>query len=189
MNPLFEAGLEIQQFLQARSWRFCIIGGLAVVRWGNPRATQDVDICLLTGLGSEAQFVDPLLASFPGRIPDARLFALENRVVLAQASNSVPLDITLAAFPYEERVIGRASSFQFALGVPLVTASAEDLLVLKAFAGRDQDWADIDGIVIRQRDNLDWDYVLRELSPLCELTGEKESVIAHLEMIRQRAAP
>ena len=48
MNALYEAALEVQGFFQSRQWRFCIIGGLAVVRWGQPRATQDVDFCLLT---------------------------------------------------------------------------------------------------------------------------------------------
>ena len=176
MNGLFEAGLEIQQFLQGRNWQFCIIGGLAVVRWGRPRATQDVDVSLLTGLGSEEQYVVPLLDAFPGRIPDAKRFALENRVVLASASNGVPLDITLAAFPYEQRVIGRASRFEFAPGVALVTASAEDLIVLKAFAGRDQDWADVVGIVVRQSTAIDWEYVINELAALCQLTGQTDSL-------------
>jgi hypothetical protein len=39
MNAIVEAAVEIQNFLQARGWRFCVIGGLAVIRWGQPRAT------------------------------------------------------------------------------------------------------------------------------------------------------
>ena len=52
MTPVLVAAIEIQQFCQAREWQFCIIGGLAVLRWGEPRATQDVDITLLTGFGN-----------------------------------------------------------------------------------------------------------------------------------------
>ena len=70
MNGLFQAGLEIQEFLQGRNWRFCIIGGLAVVGWGRPRATEGMDVSLLTGLGSEEQYVVPLLDAFPGRVPE-----------------------------------------------------------------------------------------------------------------------
>ena len=29
MNSLWEAAVEVHQFLQGRDWRFCIIGGLA----------------------------------------------------------------------------------------------------------------------------------------------------------------
>ena len=53
MNPVFEAALEVQRFLQERHWRFCIIGGVALQRWGEPRATVDVDLTLLTGFGEE----------------------------------------------------------------------------------------------------------------------------------------
>lgn len=151
MNALFEAALEAQRFVQERNWPFCIIGGMTVIRWGQPRATQDVDISLLAGFGREEEFTDCLLGQFAARIPDAREFALETRTVLCQAANGVALDIILAGFPFEEQVIARASPFAYAPDAVLMTASAEDLIVLKAFAGRDQDWADARGIIIRQR--------------------------------------
>jgi hypothetical protein len=185
MNPLFAAAREAQQVFRKKRWRFCIIGGLAVVRWGEPRATRDVDISLLTGFGKEEKFLDHLLTVFEGRMPDARQFALENRVLLCQASNGVPLDIALAAFPFEEQVIARASRFRFAPGVQLVTASAADLVVLKAIAGRDQDWVDVAGIVTRQGKQLDWEYVIRELTPLCELQ-EDDAALERLKEIRSR---
>ena len=53
----------------------------------------------------------------------------------------------------------------FLPGVSLLTCSAEDLIVLKAFADRDQDWLDIEGILFRQKGLLDWDYILTELTP------------------------
>jgi hypothetical protein len=34
--------------------------------------------------------------------------------------------------------------------VPLHTCSAEDLIVLRAFADRSKDWVDIEGVIIRQ---------------------------------------
>lgn len=185
MNLLFEAALELQQFLQHRKWKFCIIGGLAVVRWGQPRATQDVDVTLMTGLGSEAQFVDPLLESFSGRLPDTRQFALENRVVLVSATNGIPLDITLAAYAYEEQIISRATVFEYVPGVQLMTVSAEDLIILKAFAGRDQDWGDVESIVDRQTDELDWDYIIEEFTPLGELQGESNT-LNRLKSIQRR---
>jgi hypothetical protein len=176
MNGLYTAALEVQDYFESRQWRFCIIGGLAVARWGQPRATQDVDVSLLTEFGSEAEYIDAILAHFDARLPDAAQFALQSRVVLANADNGVPLDIALAAFPYEEQVIDRATRFEFAPGVVLVTASAEDMLVLKAFSGRDQDWSDVQGIITRQSNSLDWEYALRELDNLCQLEGVTDPV-------------
>jgi hypothetical protein len=40
--------------------------------------------------------------------------------------------------------------------------------VLKLFASRAQDVNDVEGIVIRNRDGIDWDYVERRLVPLIE---------------------
>jgi len=41
MNGIFQAAAEIQGFFETRQWQFAIIGGLAVLRWGEPLATQD----------------------------------------------------------------------------------------------------------------------------------------------------
>lgn len=37
MKPLFEAAAEIQEFLQRAGKQFCFIGGVALLRWGEPR--------------------------------------------------------------------------------------------------------------------------------------------------------
>ena len=126
MNPIFAAALEVQAFCRERSWRFCFIGGLTVQRWGEPRLTQDVDITLLTGFGTEAPYVDALLAGFAGRRPDAREFALRHRVVLVRSRAGIPVDVALGAMPFEERAVARASEFVIQPGVALVTCSAED---------------------------------------------------------------
>jgi hypothetical protein len=48
--------------------------------------------------------------------------------------------------------------------------------VHKAFAGRDRDWLDIEGVVIRQGEDLESGLVLRELAPLAELKGDHDAV-------------
>lgn len=186
MNGVYAAALELQRFLRKRRWKFCIIGGLAVARWGQPRTTQDVDISLLTGFGEEAKYIDGLLGQFKGRIPEAREFALENRVLLCQASNGTGLDIALAGLPFEEAVVSRATPFKFAARTSLVTASADDLVVLKAIADRDLDWFDIRGIVERQGKQLDWNLILRELQTLCELK-EDDGPLHRVGAIRKEA--
>lgn len=73
-------------------------------------------------------------------------------------------------------MVQRASDFAYLDEVRLRTASKEDLVVLKAFAGRTRDWADVEGILIRQGDALDWELILEELAPLCELKESPETV-------------
>ena len=184
MNGLFEAAAEIQAFFQQRGWRFCFIGGLAVIRFGQPRATQDVDVNLFAGFGKEESYVDAILERFAGRIEDSRRFGIENRVVLCRASNSVPVDVALAGIPFEERMVSRATTFEFSPGAVLLTASAEDMIVLKSFAGRDRDWADVEGILVRQGPGLDWSQIRDELVPLCRLKDSLDDV-DRLERLRE----
>jgi hypothetical protein len=175
VNPIFAAAVELQDFCRSRNWRFCFIGAIAVQRWGEPRLTQDADLTLLTGFGHEEAFVDELLAGFAARRPDARSFALRYRVLLLEASNGVPLDVSLGAMPFEERAVERASEFNVDEAAALLTCSAEDLVVFKAFAGRDKDWLDIEGVLARQGSGFDEDLVWRELRPLLDLKQAPES--------------
>lgn len=175
MNPLFGAASDVLAFCQTHAWRCCVIGGLAVQRWGDPRQTRDVDLTLLAGLGGEERFIDPLLARYRPRIPDARRFALDRRVLLVETDDHVPLDIALGGLPYEARVIARATLFKVAPAVELITCSAEDLVVLKAFASRPQDWLDVEGILARQGPRLDRSLIAMELRPLLELKEDLEA--------------
>jgi hypothetical protein len=177
VNPIFAAALELQEFCGGHGWRFCFIGAVAVQRWGEPRLTLDADLALLTGFGGEERFVDELLAAFRGRRPDARDFALRYRVLLLEATSGVPLDVSLGAMPFEERAVERSSDFAIGEGKSLRTCSAEDLVVFKAFAGRDKDWLDIEGVALRQAGRLQEMLVWKELEPLLELKESPETAL------------
>ena len=51
MLESYRAATDLQDRCRASGWRFCVIGGLALQRWGEPRETIDVDVTLLTGFG------------------------------------------------------------------------------------------------------------------------------------------
>jgi len=80
--------------------------------------------------------------------------------------------------------VARSSLFAFPVNVLLRTCSAEDLIVLKAFAARTKDWLDVEGIIIRQTGRLDWPYIHRHLDPLAELKGAPQ-ILVDLEKRRQ----
>jgi hypothetical protein len=174
MNTLFAAAVGFEAFCRAQAWRHCIIGGMAVQRWGDPRQTRDVDVTVLSGLGGEARFIDAVLGAYRGRIPEARAFALAHRVILAVTDDGTPLDISLAGLPYEERLIDRSSRFDISADISMTTCSAEDLVVLKAFADRAQDWLDVEGVIVRQGAVLNRLLVLDELHALLVLKEDPE---------------
>ena len=173
---VLEAAEQVQSFCKQQQWPFCFIGGVAVQRWGEPRLTQDVDLTLLTGFGNEESFADALLTVFPPRRPDAREFALINRVLLVRTTDDVAVDIAFGAFPFEERSIKRSSAWTWAAGRFLITCSAEDLVVHKAFAGRDLDWGDVERVLIRQHGKLNLAQIHSELKPLLELKDEPQAL-------------
>ena len=175
-NPLFQAALAFQEYFKEKNWKFCFFGGLAVLRWGEIRMTQDIDLCLWCGFGSEDRYIKYLLTHFKSRISGAHEFALQNRVLLLYASNGVSVDISLSGLLFEEEMINRATYFEYLPGFDLITCSAEDLIVLKGFADRPKDWMDIEGIIIRQAQHLDQSYIIEQLSPLCELKKAPEII-------------
>ena len=187
MTRLIRLAAELQALLDAAAWKNCLIGGLVLQRWGEPRLTKDVDVTVLTGFGGEEKAVDLLLGRFAGRRPDTREFALQNRVLLIQSADGIGMDVALGALPFEEHVMERASSFDFLPDCRLRTCSAEDLIVMKAFASRERDWLDVETVLIRQGERLDWKQIMTDLKPLSELKDAPE-IPSRLEKLRQKVA-
>ena len=184
MIRLFEAAAGLQAFLEAREWRFCFIGGIALQHWGEPRATRDIDLSLFTGFGGEAPVVDALLAAYRGRSSDARAFALRHRVLLLETAEGIPVDVALAGLPLEAAMMERAIRVEFQPGAVLRICTGEDLFVLKAFADRQQDQADLAGIARRRGRELDWEAVVERLSPLVQ-AKEAPAILERVRALRE----
>lgn len=182
LKDIFDLAGDLQHFFQDQNWKFCFIGGVATLYWGEPRVTRDVDVTLLTGFGDEERYVDALLTRYLPRRPDAREFSLKSRVLLLKSHEGFPADIALAALPYEEEAVRRSAFCDFGDGCNLKLCSCEDLIVMKAFASRERDWLDIDAITIRRKDSIDWAYVLRQIKPLSLLKEEPEILERLLRM-------
>jgi hypothetical protein len=188
VNDVLGAALRLQAFCEEQQWRFCFIGGLAVQKWSEPRVTDDVDLTLMTGFGSEESFIDLLLAQdwLEPRIPNARDFAIRSRVLLLRTRAGVGIDIALGAFPFEQQATERALKVELLPNCALRLCTFEDLIVFKVFAGRPQDWRDVEmALVRRDRDAIDWTHIVMQLRPLLELKEQLDS-LDRLEVLRQK---
>jgi hypothetical protein len=177
VTEIIRVAAELQAYCEAQGWRFCYIGGLALQHWGEPRQTVDVDLTLLTGFGGEESFIAKLLSRYAGRIDDPAGFARTRRVLLLRSESGVGIDVALGGLPFEEDLVARSETARFPGGTLLRLCSAEDLIILKAFASRPRDWLDIEGIIVRRTGKLDWAYVLRQLAPLSELKDAPEILV------------
>lgn len=92
--------------------------------------------------------------------------------MLLRTAEGVPIDVALGALPFEERAVRRATDWSVPGSPPLRTCGAEDLVVHKAFAGRERDWADLGGIVARSGGRLDRELIIAELAPLLDLKDD-----------------
>ncbi|HET8782176.1 MAG TPA: nucleotidyl transferase AbiEii/AbiGii toxin family protein [Pyrinomonadaceae bacterium] len=184
MIDLIAEAHRFQTYCRSLGWDFCFIGGLALQHWGEPRLTRDIDVTILTGFGSESKFTSEILKSYNPRIPDADAFAQKHRVLLVRSSSGIDFDVSLAALPFEEQMIQRGTDVEYLPGIALRICSAEDLIVLKSFANRAQDWQDVSSVVTRQGvQNLDWDYITSSLDPLVAVKEEPQ-ILERLENLR-----
>jgi hypothetical protein len=173
-GPVFDAALSAQAACDRIGLSFCVIGGVALQRWGEPRFTADADLSVLAEPGREDAIASALLARMEARVENPLEFAQRTRVLLLKSADGVGIDIVLAGLPFEARVIERSSLWEIDDDTTLRTCSAEDLLVMKCFAARDKDWADVTGILERQGGRVDLDLVREELQPLVEAKQEPE---------------
>lgn len=168
---------------ELRRWElpFMFVGGQAVLLHGSPRLMHGVDVAL--GVGSEG--IESVLqvceaVGLRPLAPDPAGFARETFVCPAlHEPTEVRVDFIFATTPFEEVAMGRAARVEVG-GASLPFASAEDLVLLKLFAGRPLDIEDARSVVQRQR-TLDWRYLAHWAGEFALVEGRE-----HLpDMIRE----
>jgi hypothetical protein len=185
-NVFCEALAALGRALDSAGRPWMIIGGLAVIAHGVPRATIDIDATVSAGLVD----VDALLAALSaegitGRIPDAAGFAREHQVLLVEHRRTgVPLDVTLAWLPFEQEAIGHALRVPFA-GMSLPVPRAEDLVIYKLVAARPRDVDDAERLLLLHADHVDLGRVRRLLEQFCQVL-EDQSRLEQLDRLIAR---
>jgi hypothetical protein len=121
-----------------------VIGGQAVLLYGEPRLTKDIDITL----GVNTDQLDALieivrgvsLRPLPKDIPS---FVKKTMVLPTLDENSgIRIDFIFSFTPYERQAIARAREVILS-GKRIRFAALEDLIIHKIFAGRPRDLEDI----------------------------------------------
>lgn len=129
---------------------YMVIGGQAVLQYGEPRLTRDVDVTL----GVDVDRVDEVMAAVRAvglhPLVDPAVFTVETMVLPCHhESSGARVDFIFSFAPYERDAIGRARSIP--IGATSVRfATPEDLVVHKMVAGRPRDLEDVRGILLRQ---------------------------------------
>jgi len=153
-----------------------IIGGQAVLLYGTPRLTNDIDITLGIDIGE----IDEVLKAVEAIglhliLKDYRPFVEETLVLPTRERESgIRVDFIFSFTPYERQAIARAT--EVALGdASVMFASVEDVIIHKIFAGRPRDLEDIRSIVIKNA-GFDRDYVRQWLGEFEGVHGKERLV-------------
>jgi hypothetical protein len=185
VNHLEAALLEVVQFLEERNLEHMVVGGFATLHWGRPRLTRDLDLVVEVTDAALDSFLEEVTREFrlqPSMTPD---FVRRNHLLRMQTRSEVPVDLMIAFLPWLRSAIRRG--VPVSIGPRTVRLSSpEDLILMKLASERSLDHADVEGVILRQRDRLDRSYLERHLRDLAAGL-ERPEVLALYEGFLRKA--
>lgn len=175
-DPLAELLAGLGSVLSSQGGRWYLFGAQAVVLWGRPRLTADVDVTVEI----DPTAVPRLLAALAPRGFELRLrrdvddFIARTRVLpLWHRPSDLQVDMVLAGPGLEEAFLERAIVVDVG-GVPVPVIAPEDLVVTKILAGRPKDLEDVRGILAERGARLDPEAIRATLQLLEEALGQSD---------------
>ncbi len=180
---MFEALIsKIAQELERSGLPYMIIGGQAVLRYGTPRMTKDIDITLGVDTGSLDAVIQAVKSIGAEIIPDDFQAFVERTYVLPamEKGSGLRIDFIFSFTPYERQAIARATPTLLG-GTKVMFAAVEDVIIHKVFAGRPRDLEDVRSLMIKNP-GIDRHYVRKWLKEF-EKTPEKEALLKKFEDI------
>ena len=141
---------KVSRTLKKASVPYMVIGGQAVLVYGEPRLTRDIDITVGIGIDGLDQ-MKKIVSTVGLRIlvENERAFVERNMVLpTLEVKSGIRVDFIFSFSPYERQAIERGRDIQ--LGRTTIRfASLEDLVIHKVIAGRARDIEDVKSILAK----------------------------------------
>ena len=161
---MFQELLEnISLAFESHNITYMIIGGQAVLLYGEPRLTKDIDITL--GLGPDEVLKILNITQelrFKVLVESPEEFVQRTMVLpCLETKSGIRLDFIFSNSDYEQQAMGQVRRVKFGRA-QVCFASPEDLIIHKVIAGRPRDLEDVRNVLIKTRD-LDLEYIRKWL--------------------------
>jgi hypothetical protein len=145
--------------LTKHTFPYMVIGGQAVLLYGEPRLTRDIDVTLGANIDRVHQLLSAIQEISLEPIPkDIESFVRQTMVLPAlETSTGIRVDFIFSFTPYETEAIKRAKKVEI-LGREICFASSEDVVIHKIFAGRQRDKEDA-RIILLKNPSIDISYI------------------------------
>lgn len=156
MRSIKETALAFDRACRVAAVRYALIGGFAVMAWGQPRATTDVDaLTRLDGVGLN-DFVGALAAEDLRVAREDLEDAVDEggHVTVFDAQSSYHVDLKPARTEAEKDQVETATEVAFETG-RLRVASAEHTVAYKLLYGSERDLQDVRSILAKLGRDLD----------------------------------
>ncbi|MBS3134462.1 hypothetical protein J4214_04495 [Candidatus Woesearchaeota archaeon] len=169
----------VTDYLNKDNIHYMIVGGITLGYYGNPRTTQDIDILLILEKNKMKNFVNFLEKN------DFQVEEYEIKMALKEKShftvldkNSIfRIDIKGIYNDFDRESFNRRRRINFR-GFDICINTGEDAIISKLMFGSLRDLNDAKSIILRQNDNLDYDYI--------EENCRKYNLIGKLKEIRKK---
>jgi hypothetical protein len=175
--PLQPAAIELLRTLAPilhRWGRWYVFGAQAVVVYGVPRLSADVDVTLTLEPDAPERFAAEMGASgFALRVDDTEFVRRTRVIPFVHRHTAMPLDVVLAGSGLEEEFLSRAIETDIG-GVHVPVIELADLIIAKVLAGRPKDMDDVQALWTLHGRGLDEDRIRRTLQLLQEALGQSD---------------
>jgi len=174
---------RIAEALDQAKIPYMIIGGQAVLLYGRPRLTRDIDITLGIDTNEFAKLSEVCRRLELRILPESPSdFVQRTRVLPAEEPQSrIRMDFIFSFSEYERQAIDRAKRITMD-AYPVRFASCEDILIHKMVAGRAVDIEDVRHLLAKNREQLDLTYLRRWLSEFGAIP-EHEQIVESFERL------
>jgi len=152
-----------------------LFGAQAVLIWGRPRLTADVDVTIRLRTADTVSFCNAMEGvGFRLRVPDPESFVARTRFLpFLHVATQLPLDVVLAGPGIEDKFIERVVRVEIE-GLSVPVASPEDLIVMKVLAGRSKDLEDVRTVLTERMNRLDIAYIRTILGTIETALGRSD---------------
>jgi acetolactate synthase regulatory subunit len=172
--------------MRSARWRWYVFGAQAVVAYGRPRMTADVDVAVdLRGASAERCIRVLERRGFRLRMPASTEFlAAAHLLPMLHEASSMPLDVVIVQHELQREFLERSRRLDLG-GVRVPVIGKEDLVVTKLLAARRKDLEDVRGVLLERWEELDFAR-LRALLGELEAAGAG-SLVARLDRVSSQA--
>ena len=176
--------LRIAKRLDKENIPYMIIGGQAVLVYGIPRLTEDIDITL--GIDIETLY-KVLTACKRLRLEraiqaDNEFVKKTNVLICRDPATGIRIDFIFSFLDYERKAIKRAKSV-IIKGYKVKFASREDLIIHKMFAGRASALEDVKNLTAKNKNRLGIKYIKKRLAEFSTIEEFKDILRKFEELI------